>query len=274
MPVWYIQEYNQRDGTTQRLILTVKEMGYRLHVDKYIPFDDQHDLSFLPTTEPVVFHGAISCVRSVQDRKLNLRPFAWFDFNALRCQSYYAHWGPWLAQRIYGFYPLGVLRDKADWLFEVFGRPKREGGESYIFLRPDANDKTFTGEIVSQTRFDSWINWTWVDDNLADLLVVVSQPERLGREWRLFVQDGKVITGSRYMDRGVLDLEPEYPDGAVQVAEAACKVWTPHPIFCMDMAETDDGYRILECGSINCAGYYAADLRVIVRAISDSADRS
>lgn len=31
--------------------------------------------------------------------------------------------------------------------------------------------------------------------------------------------------------------------------------------FVMDIADTEKGFKIIECGCINCAGFYAADMQ-------------
>jgi hypothetical protein len=74
------------------------------------------------------------------------------------------------------------------------------------------------------------------------------------------------------MDR-VLDVRPEFPDEAAALAEEACKIWTPHPILVVDVGLTHDGYKIVECGSVNCAGYYGCDLHKLVKAMSEIACR-
>lgn len=266
MVVWFIQVKNERDTEAQRLAYAAEECGCEVVLRKMVPFDDP-ELDFLPSDKPVLFHGAISCARSVQERKLNLFPFAWFDFDELTCHSYYSHWGKFIAQRNYGLYPLGELPRLKDWLYKVYG------SFDEIFVRPDTNDKLFIGSLVEKKKFDEFMNWQYIStDPMAKELVVVAEPNVIKREWRLIVADGRVITGSQYMDLG-LDVRPEFPDEAAVLAEEACKVWMPHPVLVVDVGLTCDGYKIVECGSVNCAGYYGCDLHKMVRAMSYIARR-
>lgn len=265
---WYVQVRNERDSAAQRMIYAALEQGYEVHSDRYIPFDDHHDLSALPTNRPVVFHGAIGCARSVQNRGLPFRPFAWFNFNHLSCHSYYGRWGRWLVNQRYGLYPLGDLPRLEDHIYDVYG------ADGHVFIRPNSNDKIFTGEVVSREKFKGWMNWAFTEGEIPDAIVVVSEPQTIRAEWRLIVKDGRVVTGSRYKLNGQLNVVAGFPDEAAAVTEEACRKWTPHPVFVMDVGVLADGvYKIVECGSINCAGYYDCDLGAIVRAMSEVAER-
>lgn len=266
--VWYIQiKTNDREVATQSMIYAAQELGRQVFVEKYIPFDDEHDLTFLPTDRPVVFHGAIGCARSVQKRNLNLKPFAWFDFDKLCCHSYYAFWGKYLASSNYVFVPLGEIRRKADWLFEYVG------ADNKVFIRPDSNDKIFTGEVVAKERLEAFMNWAYTEGEIPTTLCVIGTPIEIFREWRFFIADGKVIAGSQYMDGRCLCVDPHYPEEAVDFAEEVANVWSPHPFYCLDVGSTEKGYKVIECGSANCAGLYAAEVRPIVEAMTRIAER-
>jgi len=89
----------------------------------------------------------------------------------------------------------------------------------------------------------------------------------------LIVHEGKVITGSQYKRNGQLDVKAGYPEGAAEVTEEACRKWYPHPVFVMDIGLVGDQYRIVECGSVNCAGYYDCDMGTIIRAMSEAAEK-
>ena len=68
-----------------------------------------------------------------------------------------------------------------------------------------------------------------------------------------------------------------YPKSAVNFVEKAVKEWQPHPIFIIDVAvaakRSGSGFKIVEIGMINGAGFYDCDLRIIVEAASAIAER-
>src|SRR3990167_753609 len=149
-PVWYVQQReNDYDVNTQHIIYIIQEMGMEVHSDPYVPFGGMN-YDFLPTDRPVIFHGAINAIRDGLRQGDKFYPCAWCDWKILTCQSYYTHWGKYLLQKHYGFYPLAVINRHQDHLFDVFGKDDK------LFIRPDANNKEFTGETVCREKFSYW----------------------------------------------------------------------------------------------------------------------
>lgn len=54
----------------------------------------------------------------------------------------------------------------------------------------------------------------------------------------------------------------------VSFAEARCREYTPHDVFVMDICLSGDHYYIIECGCMNGAGFYKADIGEIVKPVS------
>jgi hypothetical protein len=99
--------------------------------------------------------------------------------------------------------------------------------------------------------------------------VVTALPQKIHNEWRLFVVNGKVITGSQYKDRCCIEIVAGYPDEVCEFAEYVAAIWAPFPIFVIDVCLTDDGYKVMEIGPFNYAGVYLSDLRKLVVAINN-----
>lgn len=237
------------------------------HVEKYVPFGGM-EYSFLPEDRPVVFHGSIAVAKDIRKRfPGRFYPFMWYDEDKLRCQSYYAHWGPYLLQDIYGFYPLSEITRLCLKLYELFGDKQR------LFIKPDSNDKEFTGEVVHLKKFDVWRMTALHNETPQDTLCVVSKPQPIDDEYRLVIADGRVVAGSSYRKGNFLDMSEGYPSDVKSFAEEVAKVWSPHPIYCLDIATTPFGCRVIECGSLNVAGFYDMDLRPVVAAMSEIAER-
>lgn len=261
--LWIIYEKNT-DDDIQELIRTVQEAGMDFHHIKYVPFGGM-DWSFVPTDRPVILCGSIWMVRNAL-KKGKFYPCAWFDKEILSCRSYYSHWGKYLLQKEYAFYTLKEIARLKDYLFDKFGKDDK------LFIRPDGNDKEFCGDIVCKEKFIYWYDSANWHNPPKDLLCVVAKPEEIIAEYRFIVADNKVVAGSQYMRNGV-EYDPNYPTAAGELAEEASKVWSPHPIYSLDVAETPEGFKIVECGSFNCSGYYSANLKDIVRAASEIAIR-
>lgn len=268
MPQWYIPEPDQHHDSENagRLVFVLKEMGIDVHCDKYIPFGGM-DYSFLDPSRPSVLFGFISAVKDYQRRRIKLSPFVWCDFDELKCSNYYAYWGKYIIQQRYAFYPLDEIDRNKDFIYNVFGK------DDHVFIRPDDNMKTFTGEVVSREYFNSWHRFTRDYKAGPNCPCLVSKPEAILKEWRFIIKENKVVTGSQYKDGTVLETKEIYPDSAAAFAEeiANSTLWSPHPIYVMDIAKTPDGYRLMEIGSVNVAGLYKCDLRKFANAMNNLA---
>ncbi len=224
---------------------------------KPLPFADD---------EPVMVYGSMNLMKWLL-RKQKWPRLAWYDFARLRCQSYYAKWGPFLLQRSYAFLPLAEINRRRDWVFQTFGRT------SSVFIRPDDNAKSFGGGLVNLTRFDEWYELVNFYNPGPDCLAVVSAPEKIQAEWRFVIARRGVITGSQYRLEGKEQVLPDYPAEAAAFAEsvAGANDFDPHPMYVMDIALTEDGYRLVEIGSVCCASLYACDLEKILNAVREIA---
>lgn len=260
-PVWHIQiRENDYDINTQNIIYTIQEIGMEVYCEKYTPGGIRYE--FLPLNRPVIALGSISEIRRILKgyNGNHFYPGAWCDFKVLSCQSYYTHWGKYLLQTEYGFYTLGEIKRLKNYLFEIYGK------NDNIFIRPDANNKEFTGELVNISKFDIWWANTLYYQPPLDMLCVIAKPEEIKAEYRLIMTD-EMITGSMYKEDGIITYDEKLPAGIKEFSEEVVKTWTPHPIFCLDIASTPLGFKVVECGSINCAGFYKANIKKIITAM-------
>jgi ATP-grasp domain, R2K clade family 3 len=212
--------------------------------------------------QPVMVYGSMNLMKWLL-RKGRWPKLAWYDFPRLRCQSYYARWGQFLLQRQYAFLPLAEINRRRDWLFQTFGR------DGSVFVRPDDNAKSFGGGLVRQDQFDQWYALANFYEPGPDCLAVVSTPETIYAEWRLVIADRKAVTGSQYRRGGKEEISAGFPPevGAFAETVANANHFNPHPIYVMDIAGTESGYRLVEIGSICCASLYACDLETVVDAV-------
>jgi hypothetical protein len=227
-----------------------------LRTVKPIPFGDD---------EPVMVYGSMNLMKWLL-RKHEWPKLAWYDFARLRCQNYYAHWGEFLLQRQYAFLPLAEIGRRKNWVFDTFGH----GGA--VFIRPDDNAKSFGGGIVQQEKFDEWYKLANFYDAGPESLAVVSAPVAIHAEWRLVIGHKQIITGSQYKRDGKDEVSAAYPTELAEFVQTFTKAssFEPHPVYVMDIASTDDGYRLIEIGSVCCASLYACDLTRVVAAVCDA----
>lgn len=265
------QKTTDHESVPNRLYYLAQELGCGVIAEPYIPFKEDYDFSFLPTDRPVVFYGSINMVKAFNKSSQygRVKPFCWFDFDEMSCRSYYTHWGKHIVQSNYAFYTFGEIKRLKDDIYNKYGKDNR------IFVRPDTNDKAFTGEVVHYERFDSWfelaLNW---GVGLLQLCIV-SSPEKIDAEYRLVVADGKVIGSSMYRCNGCIDKKEGCPTIVSDFVDEVLNTvpWQPAPIYCMDIAIVNDKPKLLEIGEINCAGLYKIDLRPIAKSMIEIAIR-
>jgi hypothetical protein len=161
-------------------------------------------------------------------------------------------------------YPLGEIRRLLPRLLERFGDQGR------LFLRPNENDKSFSGVVVSENNFDRWYAQNARCYDLDPTSVaVVSRPQEILSEHRFIIADRRVIAGSKYRrGRQLLDGQEAagFDTDAASFAERLItqSPWQPLRIYALDVAELADGYAFLEIGSLNSCGLYGCDLRAVV----------
>ena len=144
--------------------------------------------------------------------------------------------------------------------------------DKLLFVRPDNDSKSFSGEVIKFSEVKDWYNKLISADSrmlTIDSKIVVSEPYYLKYEWRLWIVNKKVIASSKYREEFRLKKERGCPESVVKFAEERCLEYTPNNIFVMDICQTGDEFYIIECGCMNSAGFYASDIRAIVKAVSE-----
>jgi len=142
--------------------------------------------------------------------------------------------------------------------------------DKLLFVRPTSDQKEFAGDVISVNAMDEW-----ADKIITDVLdfssteIAVADPVGISHEWRLFIVDGKVISGSHYRSYHKLTINEDLPKGVVEFAEEQAKVYSPSPVFVMDIGQSADELYIVEIGCFHSAGFYATNVTEIIAAVTD-----
>lgn len=78
---------------------------------------------------------------------------------------------------------------------------------------------------------------------------------------------GKIVGESQYKSGSVLKTSPLVDDPARAFAQKMVNLWQPDLAFVLDVADTDDGYKVVEINCINFAGFYNVNMQSFVAAI-------
>lgn len=155
-------------------------------------------------------------------------------------------------------------------------------------LRPVNDGKAFAGTIFTWDEMVKWRDRVAAldgdDNSLTTLtvrdLVVMSPLKTIYAEFRFFVVRDRVVTGSMYK-RGdrvhySSDVDPIVWDFAEMLTGQQARrldqdqpvTFVPAEAYCLDIALTPDGPKVIEINSINSAGFYACDMGKFVDAIN------
>ena len=212
----------------------------------------------IPLDANVVCFGSPALIHHIQNKR-RWTPGCWCTFPNFSCDVYYTYFGKFLLNNLYTLLPASEANRQSDFLFEQFG----VNGE--VFARPSAGRKLFIGKMFEFTDFKETISK--IDDPRS--LVLISRPQRIGREWRLYVAHNSIVTSSQYAVNGKRDLKFDCPAEVLNFGKDILKnsSWRPDPIFSMDLCECDGQIRLLELNGFSCSNLYACDLDAIIEMV-------
>lgn len=161
-------------------------------------------------------------------------------------------------------------------LRDVPARLARDG--RLWFVRPiddskaDAGRVSEAGEIVETARRVLALR----EDEIPvgslrhDTELMLAEPVRIAKEWRLWVVGGRVVTWSLYKEGSRVVYRHEIDDDALAFGREMADLNPGYsPAYVLDVCRTEDGLRLLETNCLNSAGFYAADLMRLAAAIED-----
>lgn len=149
-------------------------------------------------------------------------------------------------------------------------------------IRPVDDKKSFAGVVMPWKEFEEWrdkLRAMGKEENSLgtmdiDTEVVISPVQQILAEYRFFIVDGRVVTSSMYK-QGTRVVHSPNVDRRIDwfvsdlVSSMPPKRWVPCRAFVVDIADTPNGLKVIECNSINSSGFYACDMGKFVAAIND-----
>lgn len=258
---WVIQNnlINKEDSKTIQDICI--KHNYDCELVTVIPFDNS--VPDIANDKLTIFYGATNFINNIyESNKWN--PGTFFNKNNFTMKATLDHYkGNMLNSE-------SVLTTLSEFSQE------RHSNTKQFFVRPNKDLKEFNGSVMyfgEIVRWEKDLRYLTACSNHPLLNIhteiLVAEPYNLAHEWRLFVINGKVCSGSHY--RKYMKLDPYYdlPDNVVNFVETLCKTWTPSDVFCMDVCECGDELYVVECGCFNSCGFYKSDIENIIVDISN-----
>jgi hypothetical protein len=252
---WFIDEYMLDKEDREPIIKVLEREGYRLFLTKYIPFSEHNEYS-QPFPDAAVLYGTHGFIR--QTRKY-YNPGAYCQEDTLAYSMFSS------------MYPKEWFLNE-DFEFLKFKHIKNiwEKDKTPFFLRPDSVTKTFAGHVIFEDLDISTLEQTTsVNDQTW---CVKSSLKNIIAEYRYVIVNRTVVTGSQYRRNDCVDIRIDTMSGADEMVEKVAKYhWQPDSVYVCDIAETENGFKVIELNSFSCAGLYACDKTKIVNAVSEAA---
>lgn len=143
-----------------------------------------------------------------------------------------------------------------------------------MFIRPTLDTKIFTGKVFKKEQWVEFIERLLTPGNVTtatkDTLIQVARPKNITQEIRNWVVDGKIVTSSIYRRGSFLVYDNIVDSDAIEFAQKMVDIFQLAKAFVIDVCLTDDRWKIVECGSISCAGFYDADMQKIIMALENA----
>lgn len=144
--------------------------------------------------------------------------------------------------------------------------------DSQLFVRPMIGKKLFPGLVGTVADLNQQFRSGQIGKYLIspETEIAVAKTKTILAETRWFVVDGEVIDGSTYRLRGQRTLIHDNNENHLKQAQQMADIWLPHPTCVMDLAETDEGIRVVEFNTFNSSGFYHHDIPKIIKAVNQS----
>ena len=259
---WLVDNCVMTDEESSKLKNALETSNDNVIVSRYRPFIDDK-IEPVSADEPVVVYGTIQCARKTRQYVGNLYNEEDYLVTHYRestgiPDSYWLNNG--------GFYTWGYLLRNYDRILHQ---------EDALFIRPNSGGKVFTGFPVRKEKLleeaNSRMQLTGVEPTT---LVQVSKAwTGISAEYRLFVYNQEVITGSQYQDSREKKEVGFVPDEVIAFGNEVARQSNWLRPYVLDVAILDHGHShamyVLEINCITCSGWYMSDYDKIVAALND-----
>lgn len=139
-----------------------------------------------------------------------------------------------------------------------------------MFIKPSRDLKAFNGGILHKdTSIEEFIYYTPKQSFYKEETIVIAELKNIFSEYRFFIIEDKIITGSLYMRNNKVICDNFIPEYILNVAKEYCKLYKPADIFVMDIAETDKGIFIVEYNCWNSSGLYLCDVQKLFFSVNE-----
>jgi len=250
---YIIQENMFREEGLETLLNLLKRFRFKYELVKVLP--DVETLNIKTKRKDVFVFGTLKMARLI-------KPYGFIPGTLITKNHDYTVYSRYYTENLLN-YDSKVVRfgDGIEWKSDKY------------FIRPVLDSKVFTGKVFNKEEWEvhtkkilSRGNHSITDDTLFQL----ASPKKITQEVRLWVVDGKIVTQSTYRRGTFVHYSDVVDNDAIVFGNKMIKLFQLEKAFTMDVGLTENGWKIVECGSVARAGFYAANIQKLIIALEEA----
>lgn len=254
---WVVQSNLGKTDDVEEILNACNEMDIEFIPQKVVPFSDE--LPDIPNDKPTIFYGATNWINTIYESKrwdhIFFNPASTFD-------NWIEKYGTAALNHGARITTLDTLAAELD--------DQQYHQDELLFIRPLSDQKEFAGQVISAYGIWDWMQHVQTDiPEFGATKIAVTKPVGIEREWRCFMVNGRVSSGSQYRRYHKLETKCKVPREVIKFAEAQAKVYSPSPVFVMDVGRSADNLYVIEVGCFHSAGFYDSKIHKIVKDVSE-----
>jgi hypothetical protein len=241
----------------------LKENGVPYHQIRIIPFIHEVDGRVPDISGPVVMYGSIGSQKLAERMGWKPGVFTGSEINETELQARFGSMYLNSDARVCKFRDLPYVVSNND----------------EVFIKPNTDTKEFAGTVIESTKMREWIDGMmssgYLEESFLNAEVLVSEPKKIGCEWRLVIVDGQIAAHSVYRQYGIVKPEIWMPKEAEDFANEAISVYSPLDVYVLDICQIEDGsYKVIEMNTFNSAGWYACDVNKVMKSVTEFVEKN
>lgn len=256
----FIKSLNKKNAD----ILYVKPIPF---TDIILPenFDSNHFNGFITKEQSLSFNNNESIIVFGSNILSRIaKKNNWYPGTFLNDNFSYQNW-------LTGFGKENLLNDEVI-ITKIINCPILEKDTIY-FSRPTEDNKAFSGITMTGESLNLWFkDISHIEEESylplhKNTEIIISKYKKIISECRFFIVDGKVITGSMYKYGNNVIHDANFEVEFLNFSQQMVDKWQPAKAFVLDIAKTEDGFKVIEVNNFNSSGFYKSDTDLIVASL-------
>lgn len=229
--------------------------------------DNQIEPNILFRESIVVPHGSISAIEKIISvfNKQEIEYEIFYDSEQFKYSKYYC-----LIPKEFRLNDNFIMLN-FNILLENIEKIIKDFKDNSFFLRPNSCKKTFTGLVINKENYLFELSFLKNNRGIENDIVCLADKKNIKSEYRFFVCENKIISNATYMIDGEINEDKSIYNNSEDLLSFVKKFIAKFDYidtYVVDVAETPDGFKIIELNAVSTSGFYNSDIKNIIKEIS------